>query len=164
MPEKEQQQQEAYQLQPVTLFQNIRAMPSLTDDVVKMPAVFTTYEISDPAIRGEVYDLMTQGGQPADGFIGKEFGIKHVTVFTVSFTDKETGEVIVAPLILLTTADGDVIQFVSKGIWGSLIMMRACGYAPFGPEPQKFKLVQIAIGDKKRFYQLHRVKQEAKKK
>ena len=162
MAEKQTNEPETYALAPVQLFNNVNSLPLTAMDVCEKPCVYSTYNITSPEVRGEVYDVMIQGGDKADNHIGEEFAIEHVTVFPVTFTDKKTGELVSMPLVLLKTDTGVTIQFVSKGIWGSLIMMRALGYAPFGPNKQRFKLAQVPLDDGKRFYQLHRVIQKAK--
>lgn len=163
MKEQQQQQEHSYAVAPVQLFRPVDLMPTTAENVCTEMSVYSTYDVSKPEVRGELYDIMVQGGKKADEFIGQTFAVRQVTVFPVSFTDKQSGEIVTMPLVLITTDKGDVIQFVSRGIWGSLLMMRACGYAPFGKQQQLFKLVQVPMGDGKRFYQLHRAKPEGKK-
>lgn len=58
--------------------------------------------------------------QKADDFIGREFHFIYWFLHKVEVLNKETGEMNPAPRIVLISADGEAIQFVSNGVAQSL--------------------------------------------
>ena len=70
--------------------------------------------------KAALYNAMSNPDHKVGDYINQRIVVKDVYVETVELTDDETGDVVVAPRIVLIDMDGSSYQAVSKGIFGAL--------------------------------------------
>lgn len=126
------------------------------DQFFRQQAVYTTLDLSKPESQGKLYDMVVGTNENAKEHINKEFVIVNLTIHPVVKTDKETGEMIPLPRIIIETEDGNVIQMFSTGIWQCIQAMKLTGWTPFGNVRQPFMLKAIDIGGDRQIYKLIR--------
>lgn len=94
----------------------------------------------------KVFNAMNNPSHKLSDFINKKIKVENIYIETAEYLNDETGEVEIAPRIVLIAPDGDSYFASSKGILNSLKNV----YAAFGPAPWKggleFEVKQKAVG------------------
>lgn len=70
--------------------------------------------------KAALYNAMSNPTHKVGDYINRSIRVKDVYVETIEITDEDTGEVVVAPRIVLIDTDGDSYQAVSKGVFSAL--------------------------------------------
>lgn len=142
---------------PAKLFYPVASLPFRSEQLHESPAVYSSITPNTPEQKMDLYDLMIEGGDNANDWVGTPFEIKDILIHPVVKTDPETGEQTPLPRVVILTESGDRIQFASNGIWSSLVMMQVCGIYPFGGLKQTWKIARVAVGPNKSMFKLLRV-------
>lgn len=70
--------------------------------------------------KAALYNAMSNPTHKVGDYINRSIRVKDVYVETIEITDEDTGEVVVAPRIVLIDTEGDSYQAVSKGVFSAL--------------------------------------------
>jgi len=113
----------------------------------------------------EQYNAMQNPTKTVGDNIGDVFNLTGVLAHSVNVVDKNTGEIIPAPRLILFGEDGESYSSVSKTLFNSVKNMFAILGTPdmWDSDGKKIKLTQ-SNKDQKRFFSVALVKEKAEKK
>lgn len=98
------------------------------------------------ADKKKVFNAMNNPSNKLSDFINKKIKVENIYIETAEYLNDETGEIEIAPRIVLISPDGDSYFTSSKGVLNSLKNV----YAAFGSAPWKggleFEVKQRAVG------------------
>lgn len=90
---------------------------SITDSV---PLIYSSFKPTSPEEKATMFNIMNGDCKRLGDMVNIPLAIKDVFVEVVDMLDKNTGEVIKAPRIILIDKDNVGYACVSKGVFGSL--------------------------------------------
>lgn len=98
------------------------------------------------ADKKKVFNAMNNPSNKLSDFINKKIKVENIYIETAEYLNDESGEIEIAPRIVLISPDGDSYFTSSKGVLNSLKNV----YAAFGAAPWKggleFEVKQKAVG------------------
>lgn len=96
--------------------------------------------------KAALYNAMSNPDHKVGDYINKTLVIKDIYVESIELTDEETGEVQIAPRIVLIDKDGVTYQAVSKGVFNALSRLIQTFGEPTWEEGLPCIVRQISLG------------------
>lgn len=96
--------------------------------------------------KAALYNAMSNPTHKVGDYINQTIRVKDIYVESIELTDEDTGEVQIAPRIVLIDTNGDSYQAVSRGVFNALQRLIRLFGEPTWDDGLPVKVRQISLG------------------
>lgn len=110
------------------------ALFAIGDETGQGGRVWTNLRVKSPKLAAAMVKASGKADFTADDLPGMAMKVCYLIVQSVNLLDKNTGEIVTVPRVVMIDKDGKSCQFCSVGIFGSVkVLVELFGYGPWEP-------------------------------